>query len=138
MNPRRSLHAYAEAFVSLVSDLPAARVPALRAAFIRLLVHDRVLHRTEQILDEIDRLLLEREGTLRADVQVATGEDEERQAVIERLLTLILGQPVRARMSVDDRLIAGFRARVEDVAVDASLRGHLTRLKSRLRHSPLS
>lgn len=138
MNASRSLHAYAEAFVSLVSDLPSARIPALRAAFIRLLAHDRILHRADQVLDDIDRLLLEREGTLRADVRVATNEDEERQAVIERLLTLIVGQPVRARMSVDDRLIGGFRARVEDIAVDASLRGHLTRLRSCLRHSPLT
>lgn len=138
MNTRRSLHAYAEAFVSLATDLPADRLPPLRGAFIRLLAHDRVLHRAEQILDDIDRLFLEREGVLRADVRVATDEDTECHVVIERLLALLVGQLVHARISVDDRLIAGFRARVEDIAVDASLHGHLTRLRSRLRHaSPL-
>lgn len=133
MTRPRSFRAYAEAYVALASELSSQQLPALAKSFVRLLARDRLLHRAEAVLDTIDELLIERDGALRADVRVATRDALEQKTAMERLLAQVVGQPVQARMAVDERLIAGFRARVEDLSIDASLRGALTRLRHHLR-----
>jgi F-type H+-transporting ATPase subunit delta len=126
------LPVYAEAFVTLLSDVPMGEARRLVQPFVRLLARHRVLHRADRILEDIERLLIEKEGFLRADVHIASTLGAERLLVIERLLETVIGQPVKAVVSVDDSLIAGFRAQVEDLVVDASLRGSLTRLHAHL------
>ncbi len=133
MNARRhSPRVYAEAFVSVLADVPAGRRRDLRTAFVRRLARDGMLRHATRILAEIDRLLLEGEGLLRADLAVARRDDRDHVKNVERMLTDVVGQPVRAVVHEQPRLIAGFRARVDDLVVDASLAGKLARLRHRL------
>lgn len=132
MRQRLAVRAYAEGLVTLLNELPEERTPDILRAFVRFLARERVLHRGEHILSEVERLLIEEEGFLRADVSLAEPQGEEHVVTIERLLGTLVGQPVRALIATDPRLVAGFRAQVEDLVVDASLRGALARLKGEL------
>lgn len=118
--------------MTLLSEFPEERTAEVVQTFVRFLARERVLRCGEQILSEVERLLIEQEGFLRADVSLAEPQAAERVGIIEQLLGGIVGQPVRASLYVDPRLIAGFRAQVEDLIVDASLRGALARLKAGL------
>lgn len=129
---RRSPRLYAEAFVALLTETRPARHDSLLRAFVRLLARDRLVTRAEAVLREIDLLLLEREGFLSADVRLASRDEEDRVPVIEEFLGRLVGQPVKAAVTADPSLLAGFRAHVEDLVVDGSLRGVLSRLRVRL------
>lgn len=129
---RRSPRAYAEAFVSVFADLPAERRRDLLMVFVRRLARDGMLRHAAHILAEIERLLAEAEGVLPSDVAVARRDDREQVASIERVLTDAVGQPARAVVREQPRLIAGFRARVDDLVVDGSLAGRLARLRHRV------
>lgn len=132
MKSRQSTRAYAEALVSALSVFPEREHPAVLRAFVRLLGRAGLLSRTEVLLDELDELLLEQEGFLRARVRVATFPPEEESSELAALLSDLVGQPVRIRVEEDRRLVAGFSARVDDVHVDASVEGALGRLRARL------
>lgn len=132
MKGRRSLRAYAEACVALLAEAPRAQHGDILRVFVKILARDRVLRRAEWILRDIERLLIEQEGSLRADIYLPAVTMKDRMPVIEKLLSELVGRPVRGVLHERPSLIAGFCAQVEDLSVDASLQGTLSRLRSSL------
>lgn len=121
------------AFAEVLADVPPAQLPAAVAACARLLQRQRLLHQAPRVLDALDETLLAKQSLQRARVMSATSLPATATAQVERALTTIVGQPVQARVSVQPALLAGFRAEVGDLLVDASLRGVLSRMRARVR-----
>lgn len=134
MIARRTPRAYAEALVAFLADAQLKDQPKILRAFVRLLAKHGMLHYAARIVDEVERLTLQEEGMLLARIEVAQAPGEEGIEGIEQVLRDFVGQPVKASISVHPQLIAGFRARVEDLLVESSVRGALSRLRAQLAH----
>lgn len=125
--------AVAEAFADVLAGATASVQPRAVAACVRFLTRQRLLHDSGRILERLDELLLAREGYRRAAVVSATPLSLSETEEVERVLTAVIGAPVRARVSVRPSLIAGFRADVGGTLVDANVRGRFSRLRAHLR-----
>lgn len=132
--PALSLRAIARALAEVLSDVPVASSAVALQACARLLERQGLLHRAPRILSLLDEELLRRAGRRRASVVTAEALSPRSRKSLERFLNLLTGEPVVMRMTVRDSILAGFRADVGDLFVDASLRGQLQRLRASLRH----
>lgn len=132
---RLSYRVIARAFAEVLSDVPAVRRPAALRACARFLERRGLLHRAPVLLALLDEELLHRAGRRRASVVTAEALTPDAREPIERFLRQLVGEPVALRVTVDTRVLAGFRADVGDLFVDASLRGQLQRLRSTLRRA---
>jgi F-type H+-transporting ATPase subunit delta len=101
--------------------------------FLLLLVDKGRIGELDEVAREFERLVAAEERRL--DVELTTAvelsDDEARELVgqIERAA----GQKVEARRRVDPSLIGGVVLRVGTLRVDASVRGHLEKLRRELR-----
>lgn len=123
----------ARAFAHFLGEVPAGRHSQALRACARFLQREHRLHDASEILDALDEVLLARHGMRRATVAVAERLSGGETRRIEDALRMILGAPVVARVSEAPYLLAGFRADVGDLRVDASLRGVLSRLRAEMR-----
>lgn len=131
--PRLSPRDVGRSFARFLAEVPRHRLPAARAACARFLARARMLHAASSVLEALDEALLARESFRRAAVTSADPLEASEVRVLEGVLGEIAGGPVRARVTVRPRLLAGFCAEIGDLFVDASLRGQLRRLRSRFR-----
>lgn len=125
----------ARAFADALDGADQATFPRAVTACARWLAREHLLHRGPRILALLDEELLSRQGRTRARVASATPLPDAAQRRVERTLTRTLGESVRARATINQDLIAGIRAQVDEVLIDASVRGVLARLRARLRVS---
>jgi len=99
---------------------------------ILLLLEHHRLDLLGEILDELPAIWNERRGVASFEVNsvVALAPDQKRrlQAELERLE----GRPVFLRYSTDPGLLAGFSLKKGNVLYDASLKGHLAKIKERI------
>lgn len=133
MNRGLSPRVVGRAFATLFHELPAELRPSALRACARYLQRARLLSRAAEVLDPMERQLLALIGKKRADIESAHSLKRETVQRLERILTKIVGVPVDARVRVRPRLLAGFRAEVDGQRVDASVRGHLSRLSAQVR-----
>lgn len=127
-----SLRTVAEAIAEVVAGVSVKDRPNVLAGCARYLAQHRLLHRADDILDGVDAALLAREGRMRAAVATAEELSAVDAPAIEGMLEGIVGSPVRVRPRRRLRLLAGFRADVAGLRVDASLQGTLARLRARI------
>lgn len=137
MRTRLSPKQVAAAFAAVLSEVSERDRPAAIAACARFLARKRLLHAADAVLDALDEALLAREGNARAEVAAATEVPPADVHAIEMALVRAVGSPVRARVRVRPALLAGFRADVRGLRVDASLQGVLARLRARVGRSNL-
>lgn len=126
-----STHALAQAFAMVFSEVPGRQLPAATRACARFLQRAGLLHRAPLILAALDEALLAQRGLRRVPLATAEPLGEREQAGIESALAALVGGPVRTRVSLQPKLLAGFRAETDGLLIDASLQGALTRLRSR-------
>ncbi len=100
--------------------------------FFLLLVSHRRTKELAAIRDEFEAAVDERTGWLPAQIASAQALSEDQKKQIEQALGNKLGKRIRAHYAVDENLLAGVRARAGGVEYDASLRGKLNGLRSRL------
>lgn len=79
-----------------------------------------------------ERLLLEQQGVVRAEVASARALSAGERAALEAGLARRLGRQLDTRYRTDPELVGGFVARVGDQVFDGSLRGRLQRLRQHL------
>ncbi len=105
---------------------------ALAQRMLRLLLDNYRLVHLPAILEAIDELLDRAHGVVSATVTAAEELDEQQRARLEKALEQLSGAEVRLEARVDPSLIGGFVAQFGSYRYDASVRGQLAVLESRL------
>ncbi|MGE0448415.1 MAG: ATP synthase F1 subunit delta [Vicinamibacterales bacterium] len=130
---------------------PVVPVPRKRAAVDALAARAGVLPilaRTLALLAERDRLVLlpdlvdavrqrvlDLQHVVRAEVTTAQALAPERLHQVEQSLAQVTGRRVELRAQVDPTIVGGMVARVGSTVFDASVAGHLQRIRQRLEAS---
>jgi F-type H+-transporting ATPase subunit delta len=107
-------------------------VPATVHRLVGLLVERGRIDRLGAVAAEYRRLLNRERGVVEAVATAAaplTGDETE---ALQRKVAQMTGRTVDLRVEIDESLIGGLTVRVGDTLYDASVRGRLERLRSRL------
>ncbi len=118
------------AVVEEIADMQGAGKLARR--MLRLLLDNYRLVHLPAILEAIDELLDRARGVVSATVTAAEELDEQQRARLARALEQLAGAEIRLDARVDRDLIGGFVAQFGSYRYDASVRGQLAVLESRL------
>ena len=127
-NPARPLRER----IDLVDKVLAEVVPATVHRLVGLLVERGRIDRLGAVAAEYRRLLNRERGVVEAVATAAaplTGDETE---ALQRKVAQMTGRTVDLRVEIDESLIGGLTVRVGDTLYDASVRGRLERLRSRL------
>lgn len=100
--------------------------------FVDLLLSNYRLQYFPAVLEALEAELDRRLGVATAQVTTAHALDEEETERLRAALSGMLERRVDLELALDPGLLAGFRARVGSTLYDASLKGQLDRLASRL------
>jgi F-type H+-transporting ATPase subunit delta len=96
-----------------------------------------ITHRRERLLEPaavaFHQELLDRSGTILAEVRTARPVDPDWQQRIVSALAARLQHEVEATFQVDPALLGGIEVRYQDELVDATVRGRLKRLQRALK-----
>ena len=104
------------------------------ANLVRVLADNGRLAALDEVTAEFERLRAAAENRVDARVLTARELDEQQQQALAQALARRLGCEVRIQPSVDEELIGGVIVRAGDLVIDASMRGRLQRLATRLGH----
>jgi len=118
--------------IDLVDKVLAEHVPATVRRLVGLLVERGRIDRLGAVAAEYRRLLNRERGVVEAVATAAaplTGDETE---ALQRKVAQMTGRTVDLRIEIDEALIGGLTVRVGDTLYDASVRGRLERLRSRL------
>ncbi len=127
-NPKAKKDQFTKAFL----DLCKGQLDADSENFVRLLVVNHRLGLIRSIAEQFEQYRAEEEGYL--DVEVCSAyplEDGERDKLTAVLQTTLGKQP-RLHVRVDESLIGGVLIKAGDRVIDASVRGQVQRLATRL------
>jgi F-type H+-transporting ATPase subunit delta len=103
------------------------------AAFLSLLVAKKFFPLARGVLEDARRLLEERRGILRADLESAAPLGADLEERIREMVKRRTGaREVQCRKVLNPDLLGGYRLRVGDDVIDASLRGSIQRLSEDL------
>jgi F-type H+-transporting ATPase subunit delta len=100
--------------------------------FLLVVVSHRRTRELPSIQESFDLIVDERTGWLSADITSAHELNSEQREQIERALGTKLGKFIRGHYRVDPAVIGGIRAHVASVEYDATVRGSLENMRSRL------
>lgn len=100
--------------------------------FLSLLLRKRRIAQLPNIMEEILRLKMEREGVGEAYVRSAVPLTPEESEKLRNALEKRFGKKLILKEEVDPSLIGGLIVEVEGNMIDVSLRGFLQRLRSQL------
>lgn len=104
------------------------------ANLVRLLAENGRLTLLEAIAEQYELLRADAENRVDARVSSARELDDTQRDRLAAALKKRLSRDVRLECEVDERLIGGVVVRAGDLVIDASVRGRLERLASRLAH----
>lgn len=120
---------YARAFVELTADLAGHELEDAVSAFVAYLQERHAMQTWRDIARQIDFVWRERYGVANVSVVSAHPLTIAAKAALEKA-----SQGAEFASSVDPELIGGAIVRIDDRIVDASVSGHLQRLKTALTH----
>jgi len=100
--------------------------------FVQMLEQNNRLALLPEIRAMFESLRLEHEGVLEAEIHSAFAIDEAQVAQLVKKLEGKYQRKVRARVSVDAKLIGGIKIVVGDQVVDATVRGKLDAMAAAL------
>ncbi len=100
--------------------------------FLLMVVSHRRTRELPSIQESFDSIVDERTGWIPADITSAHELSGGQREQIERVLGTKLGKFIRGHYRVDPAVIGGIRAHVASVEYDATVRGKLESMRSRL------
>ncbi len=100
--------------------------------FLLVVVSHRRTHELARMQTSFELIVDERTGWLPAEITSAHELSAEQREHIERALGEKLGKFIRGHYKVDASVIGGIRAHVASVEYDATIRGKLESMRSRL------
>jgi len=131
-----------EAFLNNPNFTPASKLQViaqllpgmseLEGNLVKLLIHRRRTEVLAAIRAELERLVDERRGLLRAEVTTAIDLDPVRAARVASRLADITGKQIVLEQRVDPSILGGIIVRMGDRLLDGSLAGRLQALRQRL------
>ncbi|MFZ2055264.1 MAG: ATP synthase F1 subunit delta [Candidatus Aminicenantales bacterium] len=99
---------------------------------ILLLLENSRLHLLGDILEELPALWNERRGVTTFEVSSVVSLGEGQKEKLQEKLERLEGRPVFLRCSIDPGLLAGFSLKKGNLIYDASIKGHLAKIKERI------
>lgn len=118
-------------------DILGDKRGSLALDFILLLTEKRRLDTLPSIREELQRLVDDYKGILRAYVETAVPLDLDLEEALVRRLSFITGKQVQIILKENPDLIGGIIVRLEDRIYDGSVKGYLERLRERLLSAPI-
>ncbi|MGC8843432.1 MAG: ATP synthase F1 subunit delta [bacterium] len=100
--------------------------------FLLLLLRKRRISLLPEVIDELVRLKMEREGICEALVSTVIPLQPSERERLQKILECMVGKKVIMKEEIDPSLIGGLTIEVEGNMIDASLKGFLTRLRGKL------
>jgi F-type H+-transporting ATPase subunit delta len=122
----------AQQLESLILGVCGDRLDGAGRNFVQVLVHNNRLPVLPEIRAMFERLRLEQEGVLEAEIYSAFAIDDAQVAQLVKKLESKYQRKVRAQVSVDSTLIGGIKIVVGDKVVDATVRGKLDAMSTAL------
>jgi F-type H+-transporting ATPase subunit delta len=123
----------AEDKIQMIQSLFGGRLQPTTVNFLCLLVNKGRIVFLEPICREFQNLLRELRRIAYAEVASAHAlSDHQQEALRQRVLTMTGAQQVELAISINPDLIGGVIVKVGSQVVDASIRGQLRRISSRL------
>jgi F-type H+-transporting ATPase subunit delta len=101
--------------------------------FLYVLIDHRRIGSLSEIVHSFELAVDERLGFARAEVASASKLNEDQQDELRIRLEQVSGKRLRARYTVDSKLIGGVLARIGSTVYDGSVRGQLDILQERMR-----
>ncbi|NJK34215.1 MAG: F0F1 ATP synthase subunit delta [Oscillatoriales cyanobacterium SM2_2_1] len=119
--------------IQIIQSLFGSRLQPLTVNFLCLLVDKGRIIFAEAICRQFQNLLRNLRQIAYAEVSSAHAlSDQQQETLRQRILTLTGAQQVELAIRVDPELIGGVIVKVGSQVVDASIRGQLRRISSRL------
>lgn len=113
---------------NILKKLFAEKISAQTLGFISLLCELGESKKIDSLAVEYQKVLKERMEKL-AEVRVPFPlESSEREKLVEKVKEVV-GEDVRVRFVVDESILGGFKLRIGDKLIDASLRTQLEKVK---------
>jgi len=100
--------------------------------FLRLLARKGRLAILEDLYAYLNGILMDEKGEAEAVVTVAAALDADSKAGIEAALTKATGKKITVTEKLDKEILGGFVAKVGSNLYDASIKGQLDKIKSKL------
>ncbi|NTU52536.1 MAG: F0F1 ATP synthase subunit delta [Chlorobiaceae bacterium] len=100
--------------------------------FIKLLTKKKRANLLAGVITEFNTLLDERNGIINADVKSAVRLSDDQAKELVNGLSARTGKKIRARMSLDEKLIGGVTVKIGDTILDGSIQHQLHLLRAAL------
>ena len=100
--------------------------------FLAVLLEEKRYGLLDDCVQQVQQLLDERQGIVRAQVQTAFALSAQQQKQVEDALSKFTGKTARGQFEVRPELLGGLKARVGDVLLDGSLQGQFQKLQEEL------
>jgi len=123
---------WATAFINSVEkaeDESSAREITLR--FFRLLVRKKRVRHLDSVLAEIKNILNKKRGVVTVSAEYAFPPEDEFESILSEAIKKRTGaSSVVVNRCVKPELLGGYRLRIGDEIIDASIRGQLRKLET--------
>jgi F-type H+-transporting ATPase subunit delta len=130
-NPRVAAAELVELIAGVATDA-GATVGADGRNFLAVVAHNHRLPFLPQIAAQFRALRAEAENTLEVEVTTAMALTAEQRTRLQGALAQRFARRVQIVEAVDPALIGGAIVRADDLVIDGSLRGRLTRLEQQI------
>jgi F-type H+-transporting ATPase subunit delta len=100
--------------------------------FLRLLLEHQRLGLLDGVIQALPILWNERKGVSTFEVSSVISPSEAQRKKLQAELERLEGRPVRLRFRLDPALVAGIALKKGNVVYDASVRGHLEKIKEKI------
>ncbi len=132
-------------FVDLISNPKIARSEVLETllqlinnsnesikAFLQLLQDNNRLIILADIAFGFEKLVADEQNTAKATIYSAFAMDESAKAEFERILSKKFNKNITATVEVQPELIGGIKVLINDVVIDASVKGSLNKMATQI------
>jgi len=101
--------------------------------FILVLSVSKRYYLFDIILEDIENIIYEKQGIVRAEIETAYILSHEQKQQIKNRLEKYLNKKIETNFQINKNLILGFKAKAQDLLIDASLLNSLKELKEDLK-----
>lgn len=109
-----------------------AKFDSLVTRFLQILVANHRLQYLGEMLVSLEEIRLKAEGGVLGILESAEQVDDADLKSLERVFGQSLGRKVSFQTTINPKLIAGLKVKVNGVTYDGTLRGQLDRLRSQM------
>lgn len=117
---------YAQALLRISGDSDANNV---LDNFLNLIKKNGQLSKLGEVLSEYERIALEKKEGIAADLSVAVSDNRGKVSELAKQIKIPGIEKFKITARDDKDLLGGFKLRVKDILIDASLRKKITDLK---------